>query len=141
VDTGYFVFFVRKHDNGQKAIVLRSNKMLATSQMSHIAEDRIQSPKEIYDILHKFGICYVVLEELRFKSRALEWLKQEVKSDKFLLRKRIPITSNHPKLDGVSLAIYEYRGFTKASGDAVLQMNIPLMGDSIRVPFKDLLKP
>jgi hypothetical protein len=139
VDTGYFIFFVRKHNPSQDLIVLRADKILATSHMRRIVEERISKREEIYEILRDFGICYVVIEDQEFKSRPLEWLREEVKSDKFILRKRILIRSNNHNLRDVVLSIYEYTGYTPPRRGKILHMNIPLIGDSIAVKLDDLL--
>lgn len=139
-DTGYFIFFVRKYNQDQNRIVLRASKVLATFGMGRIVEDRLQSRREIYDTLDEFGIAYVVIEDLRSKSQALQWLREEVKSDRFILRNRIRIRSNSSPVNGCALDIYEYKGYTRAKSDAILRMNIPLMGDSVSVRFGDLLR-
>ena len=139
VDTGYFVFFVRKHDPHKNMIVLRADKLLVTSDMSYIVEDRITTRDEIYEILEDFGTGYVVIEESEFESSPLKWLKEEVKSHRFILRKRIPICSTNYRLQDVALAIYEYKGYTPSKQGKILHMNIPLMNDSITVKFDDLL--
>jgi len=74
-----------------------------------------------------------------FASPPLEWLREEVKSERFILRKRIPIRSNSYELQDVALAIYEYKEYTPPKPGNMLQMNIPLMGDSVAVQFDDLL--
>jgi len=70
----------------------------------------------LYDLpakhLRDFGTGYVVVEDKEFKSPPLEWLREEVRSERFLLRKRIPLRSNSPRLQNVALAIYEYKGYT-----------------------------
>ncbi len=139
VDTGYFVFFTRKHNPDNDLIVLRADKVLVTNEMSHIVEERITRREEIYEILKDYGTSYVVIENKEFESPPLEWLREEVKSDKFVLRKRIPIRSNDYRLKDVALAIYEYKGYTPPKHGKTLHMNIPLIGDSITVKFDDLL--
>ena len=139
VDTGYFVFFTRKHDPHQDLIVLRADKLLVTRRSTAIVEERITKREEIYEILKDFGIGYVVIEDKEFESPPLEWLREEVKSDEFILRKGIPIRSNDYRLKDVELAIYEYKGYTPPKRGKVLHMNLPLMGDSITVKFDDLL--
>lgn len=168
VDTGYFVFFVRKHDPGHEAIVLRADKLLVTSMLQWIVEKRISDRAEIYRILQDFGVGYVVIEDrpLKFsplkqarekmksdrlaaqqrkarrvrKRDPLKWLREEVESDKFILRKRIPIRSDSEELRDATLSIYEYKDYTPPQPGKVLDMNIPLMGDSIAVQFDDLLR-
>lgn len=139
-DTGYFVFFMKKHSQNQDRVVLRADKILATSAMHHIVEDRIYSTEEIYDILDKFGVFYVVITDAKFKSPALEMLRKEVKSDRFILHKKIPIQASSLALNNKFLAIYEYKGHTTFKKDTILQMDIPLAGDSIAVPLRDLIK-
>ncbi len=139
VDTGHFVFFVRKHDPHKNMIVLRADKLLATSKMRDIVEDRITKRDEIYEILDDFGIGFVVIEESEFKSTPLIWLKEEVESNRFILRKKIPICSTDYRLQDVALGIYEYSEYTTPKPGKELYMNIPLMNDSITVKFDDLL--
>ncbi|MHC4268326.1 MAG: ArnT family glycosyltransferase [Planctomycetota bacterium] len=139
IDTGYFVFFTRKHDPRQNMIVLRADKLLVTSRMSYIVEKRITKREEIYEILQDLGVGYVVIEDQEFESLPLEWLREEVETDRFILRKRIPIRSNKNKLRDVELAIYEYKECTTPKRGKILHMNIPLVSKSIKVKFDDLL--
>ncbi len=139
-DTGYFIFFVRKHDPRREFIVLRANKILATSEMRSIVEERIDDPSEIYEILKGFGVAYVVTEDTKMESRSLEWLKKEVKSPNFILRKEIPLRSSSSRIDGVPLRIYEYKHYSTPKKGQVLDMHIPLMEGSIRVPLRNLMK-
>ena len=46
--------------------------------MDLIIEDLIDSRKQIYEILNKFGVCYIVTEDLKFNSKALELLREEI---------------------------------------------------------------
>ncbi len=107
--------------------------------MLKIVEERITKRDEIYEILDDFGVGYVVIEESEFKSSPLIWLKEEVKLNRFILRKKIPISSTDYRLQDVALAIYEYKEYTPPKHGKVLHMNIPLMNDSITVKFDDLL--
>jgi hypothetical protein len=138
-DTGYFIFFIRKHNPDNDLIVLRADKILATSKMDRIVEEKIRKREEIYDILNRYGISYIVLEDTKSKSRSIEWLREEVRSDKFTLHKKFTIQSSNSKVDKIPLTIYEYKEYTAPYKGQVLKMNIPLMGDSIEVPIKDLL--
>jgi hypothetical protein len=139
IDSGYFVFFVRKKDPSRQMVILRANKVVATSQLSRIVEERISDRAEIYEILKDFGTCYVVLQDTPYESRALEWLREEVSSDRFVLRRRIPLRSRDPRLQGVSLGVYEYNDCGPADPNAILDMNLPLIGDSIQVRLGDVM--
>lgn len=138
-DTGYFIFFVRKHDPKQDLIVLRSDKILATSKMYGIVKERINSREQIYEILQKYGVGYVVIEDKNSGSRSLEWLREEVKTHNFILRKTLLLRSSYRDVNNVPLAIYEYKNYTPPKEGVILDMEIPLMGDSIQIPFKELL--
>ena len=129
--------YILKANNDK--IVLRADKILATRDNTVIIEDRINSREDIYEILQKYGVCYVVVENRGVSSTALRMLKDEVTSDNFFLRKLVPIHSNIATLSKTSLGIYEYKDFTKARNDAILDMNIPLMGDHVVTRFGDLL--
>ena len=140
VDTGFFTFFVRKHDVGRQLVVLRADKLFTTSFMTHTSgQDRIKSPEEIYDILHRFGTKYVVMEDRPSEAKVLEWLRHELRSSRFVERKRIPLGTSDRRLRGTSLAIFEFLDCTPPDRTAVFTVHIPLIGRSVSVPFSDLL--
>ena len=138
IDTGYFIFFLRKDQTDRDLIILRADKILATSKMNWIIDNRIKKPDDIYGILKNWGVRYVVIEDVASPSHSLEWLRQEVKSDKFILRKRITLRSNTLKTDQVPLCIYEFKEYSPPKAGQKLHMDIPLMGDSIDIPFDSL---
>ena len=139
VDTGYFTFFMRKLDSSGKLVVLRADKVLATSMLDTIVENRISKREEIYPILNDFGTCYIVLEEMPYQADALKWLWQETKKDTFVLRRKIPIQSMDRRLRGVVLGIYEYKDCGPPRHNAVLKMDLPLVNSSITIPFANLI--
>lgn len=140
VDTGFFTFFIRKHDPARRLVVLRSDKVLTTSRMFRPSvEDRISRPEEIYGVLHTFGTRYVVIEDQPSRSKVLEWLRQELHSSAFIERKRIPIGTTDSRLAGTSLVVYEFTNPSPPAGDAVLDMHLPVIGQSVTVPLRDLV--
>jgi hypothetical protein len=140
VDTGYFTFFVRKHDAARRLIVLRADKVYTTSKMWKTSfEDRIERPGDIYPVLHQFGTRYVVLEDRPSMSRVLEWLRHELKSPRFRERWRMPIRSTDPRLDGTDLVVFELLDATAPDPDALLSMHMPIVGQSLAVSLRDLI--
>ena len=141
VDTGYFVFFVRKHDPGKRLVVLRSDKLLTTSLMARLSvEDLIKSPSDIYPLLQRYGTRFIVIED-RPSGGVLDWLRDELRTDEFVERRRFPIGDGSPELRGVSLVAYEYRAAVRPDPAAQLDLHLPLVGRRIKVRLSDLLVP
>jgi hypothetical protein len=140
-DSGYFIFFARKHDKDRNLIILRTDKILATSKLDKIVSDKIKSEKDIYNILDNFGVRYVVLDNDAFGSSALEIFNQEVKSSpKFKLVKGTQIQSDSKIFDDTPLQIYEYSDYQPARYEKLIDMDIPLAGDSINIPIEKLFQ-
>lgn len=139
VDTGYFVFFFRKHTHHDNRVIIRADKILATSIMGHIIDDRIKDRQEIYAVLQKYGIGQIVVEDHDLGAKPLNWLRDELRHDNFVLRKRIRVTSNDIRLKQKYLNIYEYRGYIPADADALLELRIPLIKDTIKIRFGNLI--
>ena len=140
VDTGYFTFFVRKHDPGRRLVVLRADKLLTTSYLWTMdVKNNIADPSEIYPLLQRFGTRYVVIEDRQSRAPVLEWLRQELRTPKFVERQRIAIGSRDFRVRGTSLAIYEYLEATPADPDAPLMMEMPLANRSLDVRMSDLI--
>jgi hypothetical protein len=141
IDTGYFVFFARKHDPDRNLVVLRADKVLTTSRMGELAfESQVKQADEILPILRRFGVGHIVIEETTYPEGPLTWLRELLETDQFVLRRRIPLKTSDRRLQNTSLAIYEYRERTAADRDAVIQMNIPLVDRSIAMRVGDLLE-
>ena len=139
VDTGFFIFFIRKYDPNKNFIVLRADKILSTSLLNRIVEDRVSSREQLYNILDDFGVKTIVIEDKIYTSYILEVLRAELKSEKFLLLKNIEIHSNNKLINDYRLSIYEYKGYKNPRTGKELHMNIPLMGEAIKIKFDDLL--
>lgn len=135
LDTGNFVFFVRKHDPAQRLVVLRSDKLLTTSLMGRLSvEDRIGSPQDIYPLLDRYGTKFIVIEDRPSGSVVLDWLRDELRGDRFIERRRMGSA-----LGGTSLVVYEYAGATSPDPDAAIDISIPLVGREIHIPLAELL--
>lgn len=140
VDTGFFTFFVRKHDPARTAIVIRADKVLTTSMMDKVAaEDRISDPRQIDDIVRRFGVGYVVVEDRPSASKVQNWLLDDLRSAGYVERLRVPIASTDPRLRNVSVVVYEVSGATTAAADARLDIKLPLVSQQIDIPLSDLI--
>lgn len=141
VDTGFFTFFIRKHDADRRLVVLRADKIFTTSRMANVSfRDRIESPEEIYVALRRLGTRYVVIEDRPTRSAVLTWLQEELRTSNFVERWRRPIETRDPRLRGRSLVIYEFLGAGPPDPDAELSMDLPLVGRSLAVRLSDLIQ-
>ncbi len=139
VDTGYFVFFVRKHDPAGHQVVLRADKMLTTSMMGDLSvEERIEDPGEIYAILNEYGTRFVVIEDRATGSTPIDWLRDELYGDQFVERLRVPIETSDRRLRDVDLVVFEYLAAVEPNPDAVVDVNLPIIGRGIQLRLSDI---
>jgi len=139
VDTGYFTFFVRKLDAEGSLVVLRADKVLSTSLLGRIVEEKISAREEIYNVLKNYGTCYVVLEEGHYSSQSLNWLAEEVNGENFIRKHTIPIRSGHSELKDVNLGVFEYQDCGPPNPHAKLHFNIPLVHRTMSLKFSDVI--
>jgi len=140
VDTGYFVFFARKHDVKREMIILRADKMLTTSRGGSLDfERRVTRREEILPLLREYGVGHVVIEDTTYPAGPLRWLQDIVRTGDFELKERIPLVSNDRRLTDATLSVYAYNGTVPALRSATLSINVPLMNDRIQVRLGDLI--
>jgi hypothetical protein len=141
VDTGFFIFFARKHDPDRRLAVLRADKLLTTPGGDEVEErKRIEGRDEIYGLLKRAGTRFVVIEDQPSELEVLNWLREELRSARFAERWRRPIGTRDPRLRGTDLVVYEYLEATPPDPSAELSMDLPLAGRSVGVTLSDLLE-
>lgn len=140
-DTGYFTFFTRKHNPTRELIVLRADKVLTTSFMGVVAaEDRVTSREEIREVLRRYGVGYVVVEDRKSVSDVQNWLLEEVRTAGYAERLRVPTQSTDVRFRaGTAIAVYEVLGAGAAAPDARLDIRLPLVSQQIDIPLSDLV--
>jgi len=126
LDTGYFVFFVRKHDLNRRLVVLRSDKILTTSYMGDVSYKEQIEPAQVDEVLGEFGTQFVVIEDRPSSSRALEWLRNRVKRPPYVERLRVQIRSSDGRLNDVDLAVFENVGVGPPNPDAKMRLDLPI---------------
>lgn len=127
VDTGYFMFFMRKHDPARAHVVLRADKLFE--------EDRLP----FYETLQKYGIRFIVVEARTRGHRALLAMHEELRSSRFIERQRIPIRTIAASARDQDLVIYEFPEAGPPDLDAEIHIGLPLGGRDIRVKLRDVL--
>ncbi|MGE3957947.1 MAG: ArnT family glycosyltransferase [Vicinamibacterales bacterium] len=140
IDSGYFMFFVRKHDPDRRQVVLRSDKIFTVSNMRQIAvANRIESPDEIGPTLRRLGVGYVVIEDRKSDSAVQEWLRTELRTGPYVERQRIRIETTDFRLEHTDLVVYEPTNLTAPAPDARLDLRLPIVSQQLDVPLADLL--
>jgi hypothetical protein len=111
---GNFIYYVRKHDEDRRIIVLRGSKLLVSFATFKWAwfKELISQKKDIIKIIKGYGVRYVVIEEKDvFESKSLVLFRNTLAtSNKFMLVKKIPIDTSINGLKNTNLLIYRYTG-------------------------------
>jgi hypothetical protein len=139
-DTGYFIFFVRKHDVTRQQVILRTDKLLTTSLVGRLdVETHITAPDEIYALLDRYGTRLVVVEDHESGIVALDWLRQQLHGPAFVERHRVPIESTDFRVTNVDLVTYEYLRAREPDPEAAIGIGLPIIGRELEVRLSDLL--
>lgn len=146
VDTGYFVFFMRAHDPERRFVILRADKLFgpadrpAASDAGTVAAPSVNLPA-VEETLGRFGVEFVVVEEGPKRPPVIQRLHDELKTDRFVERVRIPVVTQEPLGQGITLVVYQLKDARPADPDATLTINLPLGGRQILVRMGDLTAP
>lgn len=141
-DSGYFIFFTRKHDPDRRSIVLRSDKIFTVSMMQQVSvAELIDRPDLIAPTLGRLGVGYVVIEDRASSSRVLEWLRDEVRTDRYVERLRTRIDTRDRRIQQTDVVVYEVKDVSAPDPDARLDLRLPLISKNFDVRLADLLTP
>jgi hypothetical protein len=133
-DTGYFVFFMRKHDTGGRHAVFRADKVLPLWGLDAEAQ-----AEAIDHVLQQYGVQFIVVETRASGPPTLETLHHVLRTDRFIERYRVPVVST--ALPGVDLIVYEYRDARPPDYDAELHIGLPLSNRDIALRLRDVVPP
>ena len=134
VDTGYFIFFVRKHDPNGEHIVLRADKIVGRA-----SEGPDQDRARLHAALQRLGVRWIVAEERQTGARMLRTFHEEFAGTRFALRQRIPVVST--AAPGLNLLIYEYLDAQPPDYNAKITIDLPLGQRDFALHLSDLVKP
>ena len=139
IDTGFFVFFVRKHDPTGKVVVLRAEKLFGIADANGVPN--VTAPEHIPPLLKKYGVKYIVVEDrTKVIDPARRRLLETLRGEEFSERQRVPIRSRLPWTQGIDLVVYEFADAGPPDLDAELHMGLPLAGRTLKVRLRDLSK-
>lgn len=134
IDTGYFVFFVRKHSPPDRQVVLRADKIVRR-EGSNPDRDR----EDLHSVLRQFGVRWIVAENRTSGPGTLLTFHDELRTSRFALRERIPVVST--AASGLELLIFEYLEAQPADFDAEVRIDIPLGQRGFAIRLGDLVRP
>lgn len=131
VDTGYFVFFVRKHDPAGQLAVLRADKVFPRDAGN-------LDPASIVQTLQRLGTRYVVIEDGGRRPAGAS-LRRALAGPEFVERLRIPVTTREPAAQGVSLVAFEFQKAAPGDPDAEVRLDVRLSDRRISVRLGDIV--
>lgn len=135
---GDFVFFFRQHAR-DKRLCLRASKILYTYASYPWIDFQafVDSKEDIEEMLQRYGVRYVVIEEIdQWNTVPGRQLRELIMTKKFEHRKRIPIVYEGLKgLRSQFLDIYEYVEATTASASSI-DLHLPGLDRTIHVPIE-----
>lgn len=155
VGNGSFVFNIRKLDTDRKMVVLRGDKILASSSLyaNRSLVEHVKDRDDVYTLLNTYGSKYYVIEEIAdYNISAYKMLRDVLETGNYTLVKRIDRKTSKGKLKG-SVLIYkpgreDRRTYTylqnplpKLKTDLkhdFIHMRLPIAGIEITVPFGNL---
>ena len=123
------MFFARKHDPERRSIILRADKIFTVSMMQQVSvAELIDRPELIPPTLGRLGVGYVVIEDRHSSSHVLEWLRDELKTPRYIERLRTRIDTRDERIQQTDVVVYEVRDVSSPDPNARLDLRLPLNG-------------
>lgn len=138
MDTGFFVFFIRKHCSEEKFFIIRGDKILSLGSFNHYVKELVQNKEDYYEAISSYNIEYIVVEKMynaEFKASAFKLQEKELNAERglFSLERSIPILSNRMSLKDAALNIYKYKKFDPDNfSDAPFEVELPIINHKIK---------
>lgn len=141
-NNGYFTYFMRALDPQRSMYVLRGDKLLSSASITNYwMKTHAHSEEDIRKIFDRYGPHYIVVESDPWSGSPPihQALREFLKSGPFELVHEIPIVTNRQPLEQKSLQIFEYLDAKAVTAD-FLELRLPVVGQTIRVPFRQQLQ-
>lgn len=134
---GNFIFHLRTFDHDRKRVVLRADKLLVTMSVSK-SFGVVSHAKETADIerlLQQNAVRWILIESRDLIGlQEFEMLQNLLKQPGFRLIAEIPIRTNRPIYDKMSIQIYENLGLSLPA-DGKVKLDFPYLGKSFDFQF------
>ncbi len=142
---GQFIFFMRVLDPERRFVIVRGDKLIASSSITYNNRLKIhlRNETEMAKALSDLGVQFLVVES-REKSNIEAFAKFRKLLDNhpsIVLKKTIPLESNHSVLKDQSLLIYENLRNPNPKANTVLNLRLPVVGQTIKMPLENIVPP
>ncbi len=139
-----FIFFARKHDPDRQFVILRGDKLISSSSLSYKKklEIHLHDKEEIHKAFSDLGVQFAVVESINISGMKIyDELRDLLRdSSRFKLHKKVKVKSNISSLKDQTLLVYENLGYEEVTEDQVLHLRLPIVGQTIKVKLKKILR-
>jgi hypothetical protein len=139
---GNFIFNLRRFDDQRRRVVLRSDKLLVTMSVNKLygVKTHVQQIDDIKELLQRNAVRWIVVESRDLIGlKEFEMLHELLRTPDYRLIAEIPIRSNRPIYQNMSLQIYENTKL-ELPEDGVVRLDFPHLGRSFEFQF-DAIQP
>ena len=141
---GQFIFFARIHDPERKSLIIRGDKLISSSSIFYDNKLKIHlhTRDEIDKALSELGIQFVIVESVNISNIEIYDTLRELLRDKscFRLHKAISVNSNYDDLKMQKLLIYENLRYKGVTENQMLNLNLPVVGQKIKLKLEEILR-
>ena len=140
---GNFIAAIRKYDPAKAQIIFRGDKLLFTSIIYYrdLKETYVHNAAELYDLLDRYGIRYIVVDGLFLEMPPKALLRQTLQDTaKFRRLRTYPLATNIPSYEHAQLELYEYAA-DHTNYAQPLKMAMPVMEANYTFTLDELRKP
>lgn len=141
---GQFIFFARKHDPDRQFVIIRGDKIITSSSISYKNKLKVHlnNKNEIYKAFSDLGVHFAVVESVNTSGMKIYDDLRDLLGDstRFKLHKTIKVKSNNSSLMAQNLLVYENLGYEDMAEDRVLNLRLPIVGKTIRVNLKKIIR-
>lgn len=140
---GNFIAYMRKYDHAKQQIIFRGDKLLFVSTIyyRYIKETYAETEKDIYKILDRYSIRYILVDDLFLEIPQKTLLRKVLHNEeKFHHIHTYQISTNVKSYKRAGLNLYEYLDYN-ADYNQKLNVSLPVMGTVFSFTVNDLRKP
>jgi len=140
---GNFIAYMRKYDHSKQQIIFRGDKILFVSTIyyRYIKETYAETEEDIYKILDRYSIRYILVDDLFLEIPQKTLLRKILHNgEKFRHIHTYQISTNVKSFENAGLNLYEYLDYN-TDYNQNLKVSLPVMETAFSFTVNDLRKP